>query len=354
MEGAIFHALQQPVIVCNDNNLIIFANYAAEIFFGASKQVLLREKLETIIAFGSPILELVETVRQGQAPMTKYRVVAGPLRSRNETKVDVFASPLPEFAGSVSLLFQQRTMADKIDRQLVSQGAVRSATGLAAMLAHEIKNPLSGIRGAAQLLEQTIAEDEKLLARLIRDETDRIVKLIDRVEVFGDQRPVEREALNVHVALDRVKLLAKSGIASAITVIEQYDPSLPNVYGNEDQLIQIFINLIKNAAESLENTANPQIIISTKFVPGVKIAVSGTSERISLPLEITIQDNGMGIPEEMLPFMFEPFVTGKPNGTGLGLALVAKMVADHGGIIECASQPGHTSFRILLPMAPSQ
>lgn len=354
LDAAVFHALQQPVIVCDNNNSIVFANYAAEAFFGASKQVLLRQKLEGIIAFGSPILELVEAVRLGHAPMTKYRVVAGQLRTQSEIKVDVFASPLPELPGSVSLLFQQRTMADKIDRQLVSQGAVRSATGLAAMLAHEIKNPLSGIRGAAQLLEQTIDEDEKLLARLIRDETDRIVKLIDRVEVFGDQRPVDRNALNVHVALDRVKLLAKSGIASGTTIIEQYDPSLPDVYGNEDQLIQIFINLIKNAAEAIENIDNSEITISTKFVPGVKISVSGTSERISLPLEITIQDNGPGVPEEMLPFMFEPFVTGKPSGTGLGLALVAKMVADHGGIIECDSRPGCTKFRILLPMAQSK
>lgn len=354
LENAVFHALQQPVIVCDQSNQITYANYAAESFFGASRQVLLRQKLESIIAFGSPILELVDAVRHGNVPMTKYRVIAGPLRSKNETKVDVFASPLPEFPRSVSMLFQQRTMADKIDRQLVSQSAVRSATGLAAMLAHEIKNPLSGIRGAAQLLEQTIAEDEKLLARLIRDETDRIVKLIDRVEIFGDQRPVDRSALNVHVALDRVKLLAKSGIASSMTIVEQYDPSLPNVYGNEDQLIQIFINLIKNAAEAIENKKNPTITISTKFVPGVKISVSGTSEKISLPLEITIQDNGPGIPEEILPFMFEPFVTGKPSGTGLGLALVAKMVADHGGIIECDSQPGRTRFRILLPMAPSK
>ncbi|HHB83710.1 MAG TPA: PAS domain-containing protein [Devosia sp.] len=354
LENAVFHALQQPVIVCDENNRVTFANYAAQNFFGASRQVLLRQMLDKIIAFGSPILELVEAVRQGNVPMTKYRVVAGPMRSSHESKVDVFASPLPEFPGSVSLLFQQRTMADKIDRQLVSQGAVRSATGLAAMLAHEIKNPLSGIRGAAQLLEQTIAEDEKLLARLIRDETDRIVKLIDRVEIFGDQRPVERRALNVHVALDRVKLLAQSGIARTASIVENYDPSLPDVFGNEDQLIQVFINLIKNAAEAIENTDKPTITISTKFVPGVKISVSGTSERISLPLEITIQDNGPGIPEEILPIMFEPFVTGKSGGTGLGLALVAKMVADHGGIIECDSQPGRTRFRILLPMAPSK
>jgi len=286
--------------------------------------------------------------------MTEYRVRVGSVRfgeGAEDRVVDAFASPLSDVDGRVALLFQERTMADKIDRQLVSRGAARSVTGLASMLAHEIKNPLSGIRGAAQLLEQSVTADELPLARLVREEVDRIVDLIDRVEVFGDERPVERQGINIHAVLDRVKLLAKSGVGRNITFSEEYDPSLPPVYGNRDQLIQVFLNLIKNAAEALERTPKGEIHITTAFRPGIRIAVQGVSQRISLPLEIVIEDNGPGIPADLLPILFDPFVTTKANGSGLGLALVAKIVGDHGGVVDSDSRPGRTRFRVLLPVA---
>jgi two-component system, NtrC family, nitrogen regulation sensor histidine kinase GlnL len=351
---SVLQALPQPVIVCDEKNTIIFVNYAAESFFGASLSVLSRQRLDDLIAFGSPITSLVQSVVERRAPMTEYRVRVGSSRfgeGSDERIVDVFASPLSDTDTRVALLFQERTMADKIDRQLVSRGAARSVTGLASMLAHEIKNPLSGIRGAAQLLEQSVTSEELPLARLIREETDRIVDLIDRVEVFGDDRPLEREPINIHVVLDRVKLLAKSGVARNITFTEEYDPSLPPVYGNRDQLIQVFLNLVKNAAEALERTQKPEIRLSTAFRPGIRISVTGVSARISLPLEIIIEDNGPGVPADLLPILFDPFVSTKANGSGLGLALVAKIVGDHGGVIDCDSRPGRTKFRILLPVA---
>jgi two-component system nitrogen regulation sensor histidine kinase GlnL len=180
---------------------------------------------------------------------------------------------------------------------------------------------------------------------------DRIVDLIDRVEVFGDDRPIEREPINIHVILDRVKLLAKNGVAKGITFHEEYDPSLPPVGGNRDQLIQVFLNLVKNAAEALERTPKPEIRFSTAFRPGIRISVQGVSERISLPLEIIIEDNGPGVPPDMVPILFDPFVTTKANGSGLGLALVAKIIGDHGGVVDMDSRPGRTRFRILLPVA---
>jgi two-component system nitrogen regulation sensor histidine kinase GlnL len=350
---AVLQALPQPVIVCGDDRRIVFVNYAAEAFFGASLSVLSRQRLDDLIAFGSPILGLVEAVAERHAPMTEYRVRVGSSRfgdAADDRVVDVFATPL-EGDETIALLFQERTMADKIDRQLVSRGAARSVTGLASMLAHEIKNPLSGIRGAAQLLEQSVTPDELPLARLVRDEVDRIVDLIDRVEVFGDDRPIEREPINIHVILDRVKLLARNGVAKGITFTEEYDPSLPPVAGNRDQLIQVFLNLVKNAAEALERTSKPEIRFSTAFRPGIRISVQGVSERISLPLEIIIEDNGPGIAPDLVPIIFDPFVTSKANGSGLGLALVAKIIGDHGGVVDMDSRPGRTRFRILLPVA---
>ena len=350
LEWCILQSLPQPVLLCGPASEILMANYAAEAFFGASSSVLTRQTLEDLIAFGSPILNLVETVIARRAPRTEYRMRVGSSRFGDDRTVDVFASPLAEHEGRVALLFQERTMADTIDRQLVSRGAARSVTGLASMLAHEIKNPLSGIRGAAQLLEQSVAEDEIPLARLVRQETDRIVALLDRVDVFGDDRPLERTPINIHDVLEHVKLLAKSGTARNIGFSEVYDPSLPPVSGNRDQLIQVFLNLIKNAAEALSRTSNPEIRITTAFRPGIRISVVGMPGRISLPLEIAIEDNGPGVPNEMMPFLFDPFVTTKTNGSGLGLALVAKIIGDHGGVIDADSKPGRTRFRILLPV----
>ena len=347
--GALLDALPHPVLLIDEAGGVVEANIAAQTFFQASISFLSRHPLSYFVPFGSPLLALVDQVRERGAAVNEYRVDIGTPRNGGEHIVDIYATPSLDKPDCVVLVLQERSMADKIDRQLSHRGAARSVSGLAAMLAHEIKNPLSGIRGAAQLLEASVEDDDRELTRLIRDEADRIVKLVDRMEVFSDDRPIAREPVNIHIVLDHVRRLARSGFARHIQIGDEYDPSLPLVYANRDQLVQVFLNLVKNATEAIGDAADGEIVLTTAYKPGFRLSVPGNPNRITLPLEFCVRDNGAGVPEELIPHLFEPFVTTKANGTGLGLALVAKIIRDHGGVIECESQPRRTVFRALMP-----
>ncbi|MDQ0421227.1 PAS domain-containing protein [Rhizobium sp. CRIBSB] len=348
---AVLNAIQNPVVMVDANGHIAFANWEAEAFFGASASHLARYRISTFIPFGSPLLSLIEQVRERRAPVNEYRVDLSSPRLGQEKLVDLYVAPVLSQPGNVVVVFQERSMADKIDRQLTHRAAARSVTGLASMLAHEIKNPLSGIRGAAQLLETAVTDEDRALTRLICDETDRIVSLVDRMEVFSDERPVDRQSINIHSVLDQVKAVAKAGFARNIRITESYDPSLPPVFANRDQLVQVFLNLVKNAAEAIGERSDGEIQLTTAYRPGIRLSVAGSREKISLPLEFCVHDNGPGVPSDLLPHLFDPFITTKTNGSGLGLALVAKIIGGHGGIVECDSQASRTTFRVLMPMS---
>ncbi len=344
-------ALPHPILVLAEDNRIVYANSAAEAFLSTGIALLKRVRLDDVVGFGCPLLALVEQVRRSGSTVNEYGVEVTTPKFTSPKLVDVYGGPLADQPGLVVLMLQQRNMAMMIERQLTHRAAARSASGLASVLAHEIKNPLSGIRGAAQLLEQNLSDADRSLSQLICSETDRIRNLVDRMEVFGDERPLAKEPVNIHDVLEHVRRLCETGFARGIRFIEDYDPSLPPVPGNRDKLVQAFLNLVKNAAEAIgDDKKEGRIVMQTSFRPGVRLSVQGSDRRIGLPLMIQIEDNGPGIPDNLKPHLFDPFVTTKPNGTGLGLALVAKIINDHGGIIECDSEPNRTIFRVLLPM----
>jgi two-component system nitrogen regulation sensor histidine kinase GlnL len=345
----ILEALPQAIIAVDSAFAIRYVNTKAEEFFYVSAATLLHAELSELIPADSPVFSLIRQVLRTAAPIADHGLT---LQGRRIGKRDVViqATPLGDPPELAVVAFQERSIADRLDQQWSQRGAVQSARAMAAMLAHEVRNPLSGIRGAAQLLEQGANAQDRELTRIICDETDRIKALVDRMEVFSDDVPLEREAVNIHTVLNQVRRVAAASYAGHVAFVERYDPSLPSVLGNREQLVRLFTNLVKNAAEAITGESG-DIILSTAYQSGLRLSSPNGDGRAHLPLVVSVEDNGDGVSDSIRPHIFDAFVSGKQSGTGLGLALVAKIVGEHGGLIELENLPGRTIFRVFLPMA---
>ena len=347
--SALWASLPIPALVIDEAGRIETVNSAAETFLNLSSRSLVGKDLLDRLSIDAPVADALLRVRRHLSPIF---IAEADLTTGEKAPVQcgISLSPLQDSPGAILVLISPREMADRLGRGLGVTSAAKSAIGMAEMLAHEIKNPLAGIAGAAQLLAMNLTGDDLELTDLIVEETRRIVKLLEQVERFGDVRPPQRRAVNLHDALDRARRSALVGFGAHMTIVEDYDPSLPATFADDDQLMQIFLNLLKNASEA----AGPKggmIRLHTFYDFALRRRLKdGTGA--ALPLQIEIIDDGPGIPPAIAADIFEPFVSGKENGTGLGLALVSKIIADHDGWISVDSVPGRTVFRISLPLAP--
>lgn len=346
----LWSALPMPALLVDASDRIIEANPASEFFLNTSRRSLEHAKIADKLAGELGLEPALSKVRRDQAPVFINNVtvtINGQARHDCNLQLSLLA---PE-GEAVLVIVQPRDLAMRLGRSNRVKSAARSAIGMSEMLAHEIKNPLAGITGAAQLLSMSLNREDRELTDLIVAESRRIVALLEQVEQFGNLRPPERRAVNIHDLLDRARKSAQMGYGAHLRFVESYDPSLPPTWVDGDQFVQVFLNLLKNAAQASGETGT--ITLRTYYDRALSLRDSDGSEH-RLPLQIEISDDGPGIPHELAREVFEPFVSGHENGTGLGLALVSKIISDHNGWISLDSEPGRTTFRIALPVAPKE
>lgn len=348
---ALWASLPLPALLIGPTGLILDVNPPAETFLNASSKSLVGQPLLDRLSIDAPMEEALARVHAHESPLfiAEADVTTG---ERAPVQCALQMAPLQDSAGCVLLLISPREIAERLGRSMQVTSAAKSAIGMAEMLAHEIKNPLAGISGAAQLLAMGLSPEDMELTDLIVEETRRIVKLLEQVEQFGNLRPPARRAVNIHDALDRARRSALVGFGAHMSIVEDYDPSLPATFADNDQLMQVFLNLLKNASEAAGSKGGT-IRLHTFYDHSLRRRRKDGSGS-TLPLQVEIIDDGPGIPPGIATDVFEPFVSGRENGTGLGLALVSKIISDHEGWISVDSVPGRTVFRISLPLAPRE
>ena len=351
VEGAVlWTSLPLPAFVLDPEDRIERVNPAAETFLNASARSLCGAPVWDIVMVAAPLEQAFARVRAAHAPLYINDVdVGGGDRAPLQCNIQIAPMGEEDEAVRVLLLISPRELAHRVGTSRSAGKAAQSAIGMAAMIAHEIKNPLAGITGAAQLLSMRLSAEDREMTDLIVGEARRVVTLLGQVEQFGNLRPPELRPINVHDVLDRARRSARVSFGAHMTIEERYDPSLPPTLGDGDQLVQVFQNLMRNASEA--QPEGGKIVIRTYFETSLRLRrADGTGA--ALPLQVAIEDDGPGLSPAIAEHAFEPFVSGRENGTGLGLALVSRIVDEHGGWLSVDSVPGRTVFRVSLPVAP--
>jgi two-component system nitrogen regulation sensor histidine kinase GlnL len=347
-ERALWASLPAPAILVDADDRIIDINAAAEGFLNASVKATIGVPVWDLLAVDAPMEAAFARARATGTTLLVNDVDVGsghraPLQSLLQI------APLSGSEGVMILMISPRELAGRMTQNSSVKSSAKSAIGMAEMLAHEIKNPLAGITGAAQLLGMNLSKEDLELTDLIVAESRRIVKLLEQVEQFGNLMPPERSAVNLHDVLDRARRSALLGFGAQMRIIEDYDPSLPLAWGDKDQLLQVVLNLIRNASEAA-GEGGGTIRLHSYYEHSFRLR-RADGRGIALPLQIEVIDDGPGLPEHIAGDIFDPFVSGRENGTGLGLALVNKIISEHEGWISVTSVPGRTVFRLSLPRA---
>ena len=348
VDTALWSSLPVPALLLDADDVIVSSNPAAESFLNMSAKALTGQRLWEKVMIDAPLEAPFARARKNRTSLFVNDVDVGG-GERPPMLCNLQFAPLQGTEDAMIVMISPREIASRINQNHSSEKAAKSAIGMAEMLAHEIKNPLAGITGAAQLLSMGLSAEDQEMTDLIVEESRRIVKLLEQVEQFGNLRPPVLKPVNIHDVLDRARQSAAVGFGAHMLFIEEYDPSLPQTMADADQLLQVFLNLLKNAAEA--NKSGGAIRLHTFYDASLRVRRSDGTQA-SLPLQIEIIDDGPGLPPAIADDIFEPFISGKENGTGLGLALVSKLIGDAGGWISVDSVPGRTVFRISLPLAP--
>ena len=347
--NALWNSLPVPALLLNRDDTIAESNPSAEAFLNLSAKSLKDATVWDRVMIDAPLESAYARAAENRTSLFVNDVDVGS-GERPPMQCNIQFAPLrDETDDKMLMIFEPREMATRLNKSAQSIRAAKSAIGMAEMLAHEIKNPLAGITGAAQLLSMTLSNGDRELTDMIVDESRRIVALLDQVEQFGNLQPPNRAPVNIHDVLDRARQSASVGFGAHMMFIEDYDPSLPPTYADADQLLQVLLNLLKNASEA--GGAGGSIRLHTFYEPALRLQRADGSAA-QLPLQIEIIDDGPGLPPAIAADVFEPFISGRENGTGLGLALVSKLIADVDGWISVDSVPGRTVFRVSLPTVP--
>ena len=345
-------SLPYAVILLRPGQRIAAVNVAGEQLLGQSARRLLGKPLKSLVDFGEARLM---TMLADADVQINARDMAARIGRAGAKRMHIIVSPIAGWEGWQTLTLIESAEVEGFEESGINtheEAALRAPE----ILAHEIKNPLAGIRGAAQLLGRKAKASDRALTALIAEEVDRIASLIDQMQSLSSRSAVPASPVNLHVAIRRATAVLEAGGHDAVRIIEEFDPSLPMVLVNPDALLQVLLNLLTNAAEACAVEDQPELTIRTRFASGIMLRQAGQAQPIRLPIELSVSDNGPGVDPDLRDHIFEPFVSSKKQGQGLGLALVRKLVRDMNGRIshDRDEARGLTHFRIRLPMVETR